>query len=191
MADKAAAVKAATYEAFVKGGMSPADAQHFVDTMPQQLIDQATREGGEADKDEGGEGVEGQRVTVWSITLIDKDGGKYKVCDAEGNSKSANVVSRGTTAHIIKLEGATTLALSWNGSVQFEILIRGRCSCDGIGAGEIHIDLNDEVPMVAEDLDGGVLDDACMRAAEVKIKVGGDWTDDAAQEALAPLFSII
>ena len=51
-AEKARLIKEQVYESFIKGGMSSGDARHFVDTMPQCLIDQA--EELESDEEEGG-----------------------------------------------------------------------------------------------------------------------------------------
>ena len=56
-AAKTTAVKAQVYESFISSGMSPSDAKHFVDTMPQCLIDSANplRVGGGDVDDDGNE----------------------------------------------------------------------------------------------------------------------------------------
>ena len=79
-AEKARLIKEQVYASFIKGGMSHEDAQHFVDTMPQCLIDDAEEldsgdeegegdsegdsEGGEEDSEgeEGSEGSEGSEA---------------------------------------------------------------------------------------------------------------------------------
>lgn len=198
-AEKAKKVKAHMYSVMITQGMSAEEAQHFCDTMPQCLIDTADLEalsspslaGPTSLPSEGDETEpEGPRVDVSSFTLMASDGSKlYKYRDASGSSSSADELGSNTTVHVAG-DGteAPSLVFSWNGEKQFELLLRGKAISKGIGAGELRIALNGEIPIVADSLDGGVLDQACLKSEECKVVLGGRWTDSDAQEALSALY---
>lgn len=79
-AEKARLIKEQVYASFIKGGMSHEDAQHFVDTIPQCLIDQAEEldsgeDEGDSSEDEGDSGED------------EGDGDSDSEGDGEGDSE--------------------------------------------------------------------------------------------------------
>ena len=216
-AEKAAAVKAQVYETFVKNGMSPEEAQHFVDTMPQSLIDDAKEEGDgegdDSDYDDDGDGEDADGggmstiVDLKSVSLLDGQGTKlYKLKDEACNKSSGNCDESvfALTVHIEVAQDdddddddadttgmpVVSLAVSWEGTTKFEVLLRGKCACigGGISGGEFRLQLNGEVPLAADELEGSELDVACLKTESIAMRLGGHWTDEAAQRVLAPLF---
>ena len=101
-AQKAAAVRALVYESLVQGGMSPADARNFADTMPQSLIDSAQEEEDDdegdgrsddedeeededSDSDSGDEEkMKFYKVDLGKAVLIDESGDNHKIARQEG-----------------------------------------------------------------------------------------------------------
>lgn len=199
--ERAAAIRERVYASFIKGGMSPADAQHFVDTMPQQLLrgddaeedEDMEEEEGEPDNAESDDSCadgDGPRVSVACFTLLDTSGSKlFTYQDASEKSGGADERGHSTTVHIADEDDAPSLSLSWDGVIKCELLLRGTASCEGISSGEMQISLNGEVPIVASELDGGPLDRACLQAERLNIVLSGEWTDSDARLALQPLFA--
>eukprot|EP00308_Calcidiscus_leptoporus_P001251 CAMPEP_0119365890 /NCGR_PEP_ID=MMETSP1334-20130426/12792_1 /TAXON_ID=127549 /ORGANISM="Calcidiscus leptoporus, Strain RCC1130" /LENGTH=301 /DNA_ID=CAMNT_0007381967 /DNA_START=46 /DNA_END=951 /DNA_ORIENTATION=+ len=152
----------------------------------------------ESEDDEIGgeeEGEGGVAIVVWKAVLVDESGGKYKICDRSSDHKvsGAGEYVQGLRACIgqPELGQGDALVVSWGGTVGFRVgLGAGKCSCSGIFGGELSLDLSGvapKIPMAKEDF-GSDLYAACRTAVQLKLNLGGHWTDDAAKAALAPLF---
>ena len=129
---------------------------------------------------------EAEGVSASDITLKSDDGGKYKVGDPQLRMKSGNVSrhASGITVHA----STTDLVVMYDGEVQFGAPLTATDRCSGIGGGEFHVHFR--APPTPTDVGkrDNCLAEMCARTTELKVVVGGHWTDDMAKRALAPLF---
>ena len=141
-------------------------------------------------KAESGFKRKGARVTLSSVTLIDADDDKlFKFRD-----------SGDLTAHVGVVDyEPSCLAVSWDGEIQFYLPLRTasngsleRVSSVVLAGGDLRIYMEEgidqallKIPMAKGDY-GSDLYAASRTAVEVKLVIGGHFTDDAARSALGP-----
>ena len=132
--------------------------------------------------------VGGEVVPLFGVTLTGKEGGKLKIKEGRGHED--------LTASVLR--GGEALAVSWDGCVKLE-LDANNSGFRYIQGGEARIDLtqDDRRPLAVVDDGDAELQQYMKEAAEeggvseLKLVLGGNFTDDDARMALAPIFSDI